>query len=114
MIRSKNNWLLAATGIGILYAFALLVFAADVFSKNQNISKTLIDLFLHFIPTIIVLLLVVIAYQRPLIGSIIFAVSGIFYIITGWANLHWTAYILVAGPLLVVSILYVIAYKSIE
>jgi len=58
--------------------------------------------------------LVVIAYQRPLIGSIIFAVSGIFYIITGWANLHWTAYILVAGPLLVVSILYVIAYKSIE
>ncbi len=112
MIRSTNKWLLAATSIGILYAFALLVFAADVFSKDQNISQTLIDLVLHFIPTVIVLLLVVIAHQRPLIGSIIFAVNGIVYIITGWDNLHWTAHLLIAGPLMLISILYIISYKS--
>ncbi len=112
MIRSTNKWLLAATSIGILYAFALLVFAADVFSKDQNISQTLIDLVLHFIPTVIVLLLVVIAHQRPFIGSIIFAVNGIVYIITGWDNLHWTAHLLIAGPLMLISILYIISYKS--
>jgi hypothetical protein len=114
LISSKNKWLLAATSIGILYAFALLVFAADVFSKDQNISQTLIDLVLHFIPTVIVLLLVVIAHQRPLMGSIIFAINGLVYIISGWDNLHWSAHILIAGPLLLMSILYVIAYKSVK
>ncbi len=112
MISSTNKWLLVATSIGILYAFALLVFAADVFSKNQHISQILIDLVLHLMPTVIVLLLVVIAHQRPLIGSIIFAVNGIVYIITGWDNLHWTAHLFIAGPLLLMSILYIIAYKS--
>ena len=112
MIRSTNKWLLAATSTGILYAFALLVFAADVFSKAQSVSQTLIDLVLHCIPTFIVLLLVVIAHQRPLMGSIIFAVNGIVYIITGWANLHWTAHIFIAGPLLVLSALYITAWKS--
>ena len=112
MISSKNKWLLAATSIGILYALALLVFAADVFSKNQDIFQTLIDLVLHSIPTVIVLLLVVASHQRPLIGSIIFAVNGIVYIITGWTAMHWSAHVLIAGPLLVISFLYVIAYKS--
>ena len=112
MIRSTNKWLLAATSTGILYAFALLVFAADVFSKAQSVSQTLIDLVLHCIPTVIVLLLVVIAHQRPLMGSIIFAVNGIVYIITGWDNLHWTAHLLIAGPLMLISILYIISYKS--
>jgi hypothetical protein len=58
--------------------------------------------------------LVVIAHQRPLVGSIIFAINGLVYIITGWANLHWTAHVVIAGPLLVLSMLYIIAYKSIK
>jgi hypothetical protein len=112
MFFKSNKWLLAATSTGILYAFALLVFVADVFSNAQSVSQTLIDLVLHCIPTVIVLLLVVIAHQRPLMGSIIFAVNGIVYIITGWANLHWTAHVLIAGPLLVLSALYITAWKS--
>jgi ABC-type molybdate transport system permease subunit len=114
LISSKNKWLLVATSIGILYAFALLVFAADVFSKNQHISQTLIDLVLHFIPTVIVLLLVVIAHKRPYLGAIIFGVMALTYIITGWSGMHWSAHLLIAGPLLLMSILYVIAYKSIK
>ena len=115
MISIKNKWLQAATSIGILYALALLVFAADVFSKEQSISQTVSDLFLHLIPTALVLLFVVVGYKKPLIGAIIFAifaVIAIIYIITGWANLHWSAHVLIAGPLLLMSILYVIAYKS--
>jgi len=112
LISSKNKWLLAATSIGILYAFVLLVFAADVFSKNQHISQILIDLVLHLIPTVIVLLLVVIAHQRPMVGSIIFGVMALTYIITGWSGMHWSAHLLIAGPLLLMSILYIIAYKS--
>lgn len=112
MFSRANKWLIAATGIGIFYALALLIFAGDVFNKDQSTTQTILDLLLHFIPTAIVLFLVVIAHQRPLVGSIIFAINGLVYIITGWANLHWTAHVVIAGPLLVLSILYIIAYKS--
>ena len=112
LIRSKNKWLLAATSIGILYALALIIFAGDVFNKNQTVAQTILDLLLHFIPTAIALSLIVIAHHRPLAGSIIFAVNGIVYIISGWSNLHWTAHVLIAGPLLLLSFLYLMAYKS--
>lgn len=112
MFFKSNKWLLAATIIGILYALALLVFAADVFSKAQSVSQTFYDLLLHLIPTAVILLIVVVAYNRSLIGAIIFLVLGLMYIITGWANLHWTAHVLIAGPLLVLSALYITAWKS--
>jgi hypothetical protein len=114
MSSKSNKWLIAATSIGVLYALALLIFAGDVFNKDQSTTQTILDLLLHFIPTAIVLFLVVIAHQRPLVGSIIFAINGLVYIITGWANLHWTAHVLIAGPLLVLSVVYIIAYKSIK
>jgi hypothetical protein len=112
LIRSKNTWLLAATCIAILYAFALLIFAADVFIKEQSISQRVSDSFMHLIQTALVLLFVVVGYKKPLVGSIIFAVMAVTYIITGWTSLHWTAHVLIAGTLLVVGILYTIAYKS--
>jgi hypothetical protein len=114
MSSKSNKWLIAATSIGVLYALALLIFAGDVFNKDQSTTQTILDLLLHFIPTAIVLFLVVIAHQRPLVGSIIFAINGLVYIITGWANLHWTAHVLIAGPLLVLSMVYIIVYKSIK
>ena len=114
MISSKNKWLQAGTSTGILYALALLVFAADVFSKEQSISQTVSDLFLHLIPTALVLLFVVVGYKKPLVGSIIFAVMAVTYIISGWTSMHWTAHVLIAGTLLVISFLYIIAYKSVK
>jgi hypothetical protein len=114
MFRSSNKWLFAATGIGIFYALGLLIFAGDVFTKNQNVTQAILELLLHFIPTAIALFLTLIAHKRPLAGAIIFAVLAIVYIITGWSNMHWTAHVLIAGPLLLLSFLYLMAYKSVK
>ena len=81
MISSKNKWLLVATSIGILYALALLVFAADVFSKEQSIYQAVSDLCMHLIPTALLLLFVVVGYKKPLVGAIIFAIFAVAYII---------------------------------
>ena len=112
MFSKKNKWHLAATILGVLYAVALLVFAADVFNHEQNIAQTFYDILLHLLPTAVVLLIVVVAYNRPLIGAIIYLVLGLMYIITGWARMHWSAHVLIAGPLLLLSALYITAWKS--
>jgi hypothetical protein len=108
----KNKWHLAATSLGVLYAVALLIFAADVFNHEQNIAQTFYDLLLHLLPTAVILLIVFVAYNRPLIGAIIYLVLGLMYIITGWARMHWSAHVLIAGPLLLLSALYITAWKS--
>jgi hypothetical protein len=36
------------------------------------------------------------------------------YIITGWASMHWTSHVLIAGPLLLLSALYITYWKSNE
>ena len=114
MFLKSNKWLIAATGTGIFYALVLLIFAGDVFNKEQSISQTVFDVCLHLVPTVVVLLFVFVGYKKPLIGAAICLVSGLIYIITGWANLHWTAHVVIAGPLLVLSMLYIMAYKSIK
>ena len=114
MSSKSNKWLIAATSIGVLYALALLVFALDVFNKEQSISQTFSDVFLHLVPTVVVFLFVFVGYKNPLIGAIICLLSALIYIITGWANLHWTAHVVIAGPLLVLSMLYIMSYKSIK
>lgn len=114
MFSKSNKWLIAATSIGVLYALALLVFALDVFNKEQSISQTFSDVFLHLIPTVVVFLFVFVGYKNPLIGAIICLVSALIYIISGWSNMHWTAHVVIAGPLLVLSILYIMDYKSIK
>ncbi len=112
MFSKKNKWHLAATSLGVLYAVTLLIFAADIFNHEQNITQTFYDLLLHLIPTAVVLFIVVVAFNRPLIGTIIFLVLGLMYIITGWARMHWSAHVLIAGPLLLLSALYITAWKS--
>lgn len=114
MFKKSNKWLIAATSIGVLYALALLVFAVDVFNKEQSISQTFSDVLLHLVPTMVVLFFVFVGYKKPLIGTVICLVSAMIYIITGWSNMHWTAHVLIAGPLLVLSLLYIMAYKSIK
>ena len=108
----KNKWHLAATSLGVLYAVALLIFAADVFNHEQNIAQTFYDILLHLLPTAVILLIVFVAYNRPLIGAIIYLVLGLMYIITGWASMHWSAHVLIAGPLFLLSALYITAWKS--
>ena len=112
MFTKKNKWHLAATSLGVLYAVALLIFAADVFNHEQNIAQTFYDILLHLLPTAVVLLIVVVAYNRPLVGAIIYLVLGLMYIITGWASMHWSAHVLIAGPLFLLSALYITDWKS--
>ena len=59
-------------------------------------------------------LLVFVGYKNPLIGAVICLVTGLIYIISGWSNMHWTAHVVIAGPLSVLSMLYIMAYKSIK
>jgi hypothetical protein len=68
----------------ILFAAFIGLFAMDVFGHGSGIWKTLVALFVHLIPTFLLLIILILSWKRPWIGGICYIALGIFYIV--WSS----------------------------
>ena len=92
-----------------LFAGFLSIFSLDVFSEAKGILDTAIDLFMHMIPSILLLLALIIAWRWEKIGSIIYLGVGIFYIFETWGKIHWSGIVLIASPVFIIAILFAVS-----
>ena len=102
-------WLRAARILAILFAVFISIFALDVFEEGVPIGQILIALFIHLIPTFIILLITWAAWKRPLVGAILFPLLGLFYFRLAQGQ-DLIAYLLVAGPPFLISLLFLISH----
>jgi hypothetical protein len=101
----KITWV--ARGLSIAIALFTSIFALDVFTTSASWDTVIIDLCMHLIPTILVVFLLLIAWHWEKLGGLLYCLLGIFYIfISIKANLHWTARLIIALPLLINGMLY--------
>ena len=98
--------------LGILFALFTSIFALDVFQQSGPWSAMLVGLLLHLIPTIVIALLVALAWRHDLFGAAIFPALGVLYIIWAWGRFPWFVYALMAGPLFVLGILFLLGQLS--
>lgn len=91
--------------LSVLFAVFLSLFAFDVFDAGYSFWETILALLIHLIPTGIVLLILVLSWQREWIGGILFPVLSIFYLVSAPGE-HWLAYLLIAGPLFLIGVLF--------
>lgn len=89
--------------LGLLFAAFLSMFALDVFAEHHGFWPTLLALLMHLIPTVMLLLLLAAAWRWEWLGALGFAALGFAYLIGYWGRFHWSAYVLIAGPLLLLS-----------
>lgn len=92
--------------LGILFAIFLSLFALDVFEKGKSFSEILIALLIHLIPVYCVVILLIIAWRWELIGAILFFLYAIAFTILTNFKFQWPAYLLICGPLVLISILF--------
>jgi hypothetical protein len=92
--------------LSIAFAVFISIFALDVFSENIGFRKTVAALFIHLLPTLIVVVVIVISWRKAFIGGIFYTILAILYIAFSWGKFDWTAYALIAGPLMVLGILF--------
>lgn len=91
----------------VLFAIFISLFALDVFGEGYNFWETVLALFMHLIPTAIILLILVIAWRWEQVGGILFIALGLFYLL--WdSNQHWSAYVIISGSLFVVGGLFLL------
>jgi hypothetical protein len=98
----------------IAYALFLAVFSLDVFSERLGFWQTLAALAMHNIPSALIAVILVVAWRREWIGTVLFAAAGLSYVIwtmqhrnlSGEVKLNWI--LIIAGPVFVIAALFLV------
>ena len=92
----------------ILFAVFLSLFALDVFSEGYGFGATILALLIHLVPVYIVVVVSVLAWRWEWVGAILFMVAALSYLVLSWGRLHWSAYLGISGPLVLLGILFML------
>lgn len=95
----------------ILFALFLSLFALDVFDGGNDFWTTLIALAAHLAPSAAIIALLIIAWHREWIGGTIFFLLAVLYIVSTWGRFPLAVYLMISGPMFVISILFFINWK---
>ena len=121
MKKSKKTLYWAPRVLSILFICFLMSFSLDLFGPGVSAGEIAAGLFFHNIPSLILLILLVIAWKRELVGAISYFCAGLFYVVflvfsavnsgTPWyLVLSWG--LLIAGPAFIIGILFLFNWKS--
>jgi len=103
--------------LSILFILFLMVFSLDIFDMNLGFWGTILGLFMHNIPALLLLIILIISWKHEIVGGIAFILAGMLYIamllvniLTNpppqWYVLSWSATI--AGPAFLIGILFLV------
>ena len=92
------------------------MFSLDIFGNGYNWWQTILGLFMHNIPVIVLALILWLAWKYEIVGGISFICAGFLYIILlvtrnqfEWYMLSWS--MVIAGPAFLIGILFLIGWK---
>lgn len=90
----------------VLFIFFISLFALDVFGNGQNLSKILLGLAIHLIPSIVLIVLLVISWRCEKIGGALFFIAGVIFTIFFNTYKEIVTFLLISGPLFLIGILF--------
>jgi hypothetical protein len=97
--------------LGIFFATFVSLFALDVFNGGYGFRETIVALLIHLIPTAIIGAVLAVSWRREWIGGILFTALGAAYVATSWRRFGWIACAMIAGPLLLMGILFLVNWR---
>ena len=92
----------------LLFAVFLSLFALDVFEEGYGFWDTVVALFLHLIPTWILLIVLAVSWRWEWGGAVMLVVLGLVYIhfAAGRGHPEWA--LVISGPLFLVGGLFLL------
>ena len=97
--------------LATLYILFISMFALDVFGEYEKIGQILVALFMHLIPTFILIACLIVAWKKPLIGGIIFIALGLGFTLFFKTYKEFFSFLLITFPLLAIGTLFIIDQK---
>ena len=99
--------------LSILFIIFLALMSLDVISPELSLSQIIVGMFMHNIPTLVMMIVLIISWKYEIVGGIAFLLAGLLYIILvtrsgiAWhLALSWS--LIIAGPAFLIGILFMI------
>ena len=100
--------------LGIIFILFLMMFSLDVFEPGLTVWQTAFGLFIHNIPALFLLIILIISWKHEIVGGIVFILAGFLYILLTALRSQLPWYIvfswslIVAGPAFFIGILFIV------
>lgn len=102
--------------LSIIFICFLALFSLDVISPGLSLWQTILGLFMHNIPALVLLVILIISWKREIVGGIVFILAGMLYVAMvllsvlrnsfEWYMVSWI--LTIAGPAFLIGILFLI------
>ncbi len=113
MTVNRANWIVWTPRIlSILFIGFVSMFALDVFGQGRSWTEVLGALLVHLIPSYVLILILVLAWRRPLAGAVGYLALALAYSVFAVRRGHWDWSLILAGPLLVVAALFLVSWRA--
>jgi hypothetical protein len=98
---------------GLLMAFFIGLFALDVFGGISSIWQQILAFLIHASPAIVIAIIMIFAWRRPMIGFLLFGVAAISFLSFVFMGGEFAAgnFIMFVAPLALISALFWINWK---
>jgi hypothetical protein len=70
--------------LAILFILFVAMFSLDVFDGNLGFWETILALFMNNIPAFVLIIILVFAWRRPMVGAIGFLLMDLLYFVWTW------------------------------
>jgi hypothetical protein len=94
----------------ILFILFVSLFALDIFDMHLGFWGTIVGLFMHLIPTFILVAALLLAWRQEWIGALLYMGFAGWYIIEMWGQFPWTVYLVMAGAPFLVGALFALGW----
>jgi len=108
----NNILILIPRILAILYMAFLSLFALDVFGAGYGFWGTVLALFIHLIPSFILIACLVIAWKREMVGGGLFLIMGVIFTIFFHTYRRLDIFLIISLPLLLIGALFIISGVS--
>jgi hypothetical protein len=120
MNKKTKGWIFWTPRVlAILFVLFLAMFSLDVFDEKLGFWGTIIGLFMHNLPALILLVILIISWKREIIAGVAFILAGFLYVALisskiftssfEWYMLSWI--LTIAGPSFLVGVLFIIGWS---
>jgi hypothetical protein len=90
---------------GILFVLFISIFALDIFSMELGFWGTIVGLFMHLIPSMLLAIAIALAWRWEWIGAVMFIGWAVWYIGTV-RGFEWFVYVIIAGIPALIGLLF--------
>lgn len=96
---------------GILFILFLSMFALDVLGTGLSFWDTVVALFMHLIPSIMLAIVVAVAWKWEWVGAVLFIGWAILYaVLLGSRGFDWVTYAMIGGLPILIGLIFLVGW----